>query len=80
MRATEFTAESMPITAPRLFFGTHCINSIGTAGVNSGIPATYNVAAHTAATGPAPPANDSANSPAETSARPTAVVSVRPIV
>ena len=43
--ATAFTAESNPMTAPRLFGGTHCMRRMGTAGVKSGMPATYVAAA-----------------------------------
>ena len=75
--ATAFTAESNPMTAPRLFGGTHCMRRMGTAGVKSGMPATYVAAAIAAVAGfraaPMPA------SPADTKVRPSAVVRVSPM-
>ena len=76
MRATAFTAESRPITAPRLLGGTHCISRMGIAGVNSGIPVTYSVAANSVS--PAVGAAPIAPRPTATSASPSAVVDVSP--
>ena len=45
IRAMELIAESIPMTAPRFVGGTHCMSKIGMAGVKSGKPATYTMAA-----------------------------------